>query len=47
MPAGGDELGVDGQEEGEAEEGDDDEVDEADCDGWGGDGRAEGAETEH
>ena len=29
-PAGGDELEVDGQEEGEAEEGDDDEVDETD-----------------
>ena len=45
--AGGDELGVDGHEEGEAEEGDDDEVDEADGDGGGGDGRGEGAETVH
>ena len=45
--AGRDELGVDGQEEGEAEEGDDDEVDEADGDGGGGDGRGEGAETVH
>ena len=46
-PAGGDELEVDGQEEGEAEEGDDDEVDEADGDGRGGDGGGEGAETVH
>ena len=46
-PAGGDELEIDGQEEGEAEEGDDDEVDEADGDGRGGDGRGEGAETVH
>ena len=47
VPARGDELGVDGEEEGEAEEGDDDEVDEADGDGRGGYGRAERAETEH
>ena len=46
-PAGRDELEVDGQEEGEAEEGDDDEVDEADGDGRGGDGGAEGPETVH
>ena len=45
--AWGDEFGVDGQEEGEAEEGDDDEVDEADGDGRGGDGWVEGAEAEH
>ena len=45
--ARGDELGVDGHEEGEAEEGDDDEVDEADGDGGSGDGRGEGAETVH
>ena len=47
VSAWGDELGVDGEEEGEAEEGDDDEVDEADCDGWGGYGGVERAETEH
>lgn len=47
VPSGGDELAVDGQEEGETEEGDDDEVDETDGDRWGGDGRIEGAETEH
>ena len=46
MSPGRDELGIDGQEEGETEEGDDDEVDETDCDCWGGDGR-EGTETEH
>ena len=41
---GGDEFGVDGEEEGEGEEGDDYEVDETDCDGWGDDGGAERAE---
>ncbi len=45
--AGGDEAGVDGQEEAEAEEGEDDEVDEADGDGGDGDGRVEGAQVEH
>lgn len=47
LPARCDELGVDGQEEAEAEESDDDEVDETDCDCRGGDRRAEGPETEH
>ena len=47
VPSGCDELAVDGQEEGEAEEGDDDEVDETDCDCWSDDRRVEGAETEH
>lgn len=47
LPARRDELGVDGQEEAEAEEGDDDEVDETDCDCRDGDRRVEGPETEH
>lgn len=47
MPAGGDELAVDGQEEGKAEEGDDDEVDETDCDCWDGNWRTEGTEVKH
>ena len=47
MPAWGDEPGVDGQEEGETEEGDDDKVDETDCDCWDGNGRVEGAEIKH
>ena len=43
----GDEFAVDGQVEGEAEEGEDDEVDQADRDGRGGDGRVEGAQAVH
>lgn len=35
-------LEVDGEEEGEREEGDNDQVDEANGGGWGRDGRAEG-----
>ena len=42
---GRDVFGVDGEEEGEAEEGDDYQVDEADADGGGGGGWGEGAEV--
>ena len=46
VPDWGHELAVDGQEEGEAEEGDDDEVDEPDGDGRRRGRRAEGPQTE-
>lgn len=46
MPAWGNVFQVDGEEECEAEEGDDDEIDQADGDGGGDVGGAEGAEVD-